>query len=868
MEWVRDRYGDPHEIEDDEDELTWTYRDPEHPDDTMLLVVFENGRLVQILQAVDRVLSQRYPPLDDAQRAASQAAGELLARAGELARVGDRGAALQCLRRAVETAPADVEARYWLGVGLIEDNQFARAAEFLEATVRDDPWHLAARWRLGLAALNAGQPQKARDACRQLLARSPDSPFHERARQLLRLAEHALAGKDTRELFAGGQPAPPARPTAEELLRTALREDSQERLFRLVRDHPDGFGDPFLEECRKFSAGLPADDRRDAFRFVLGTKLNELGRALKAVGNGQAAEGVFRLLLEIVGQKNTANLQGAAWGNLGNLLRNRGALEEAQKAFVRAGELCRQAGEQEQALFCRMNAALIPMVSGRLAEARQQLSAVLEEMRQAGASVGLIRTANNLGDVCLGMRDWQAAADYAKTALEANQDRAEPEDYRKSVELLAASRFFQGRFREGMALLQSIPSVPARVQVAVAIALDAVQMERYELALTLAEAALEISPEKNPHIFWALGMAYMNLGQAERAEQCFLEVHALAVDRQDTRLERGVVGQLAALYTHPGYGLVEKGADAWSQALARYDKILEQISGGADPALLVLVLHNLGFLWHYIGKLAKTVAERAAAHTDWPGYFEQSIRITRRCRDAARERRDLEGEALAENQLAMNAIELGRWDEATSHLDRAEELSASFQLSKAESTKGRMLYNRARIARARGDHDRAWDCYRRCVAQVELLRRAAQSDPFLISIWEEWQGLFEELVTYGLGLNRKAEALYYLESVKARAFLDLLTRRPVPPDFGDGIEGEAPAEAAGRIQSLERSLEMVRGDPAQSGLARRLEGELAQARQQQRWLTLGPGRRLPDRWAAQVTQPLHYTEVVEILKSR
>jgi hypothetical protein len=65
----------------------------------MLLVVFENGRLVNIFQAVNRALSPRYPLLDDAQRAAGQAAGELLVRAGELARAGDRGAALPCLRQ-------------------------------------------------------------------------------------------------------------------------------------------------------------------------------------------------------------------------------------------------------------------------------------------------------------------------------------------------------------------------------------------------------------------------------------------------------------------------------------------------------------------------------------------------------------------------------------------------------------------------------------------------------------------------------------------------------------------------------------------------------------------------------------------------
>src|SRR5205823_10438444 len=118
--------------------------DPEHPDDTMLLVVFENGRLANIFEAVNRVLSLRHPPLDAAERAAGQAAGELLEQAGELARAGDKGAALQCLRRAVQTAPTDVEARYWLGVGLIEDNQFAQAVEILEAAVRDDPWHLAA----------------------------------------------------------------------------------------------------------------------------------------------------------------------------------------------------------------------------------------------------------------------------------------------------------------------------------------------------------------------------------------------------------------------------------------------------------------------------------------------------------------------------------------------------------------------------------------------------------------------------------------------------------------------------------------------------------------------------------------------------
>jgi tetratricopeptide (TPR) repeat protein len=96
--------------------------------------------------------------------------------AGLLARVGERGRAIICLRRAAVRAPADdVEIFTALGIELSHDGQHEEALELLEEVVARAPELGSAHANLGMALLAAGQLEESVSASLRALELEPDS---------------------------------------------------------------------------------------------------------------------------------------------------------------------------------------------------------------------------------------------------------------------------------------------------------------------------------------------------------------------------------------------------------------------------------------------------------------------------------------------------------------------------------------------------------------------------------------------------------------------------------------------------------------------------------------------------------------------
>lgn len=140
---------------------------------------------------------------EDSARPDEQIAIALRSAAVASFRAGDRRRALPLLRRAAEADPADAEVHFFLGVGLLEEDDRNGAEAAFIVVAREAPQISQARFFLGQLRYDAGDYKAARDDLVRYLEADPAGPF--------RADAHWMAGSMA---FRGSESAPPDNPAA------------------------------------------------------------------------------------------------------------------------------------------------------------------------------------------------------------------------------------------------------------------------------------------------------------------------------------------------------------------------------------------------------------------------------------------------------------------------------------------------------------------------------------------------------------------------------------------------------------------------------------------------------------------------------
>jgi tetratricopeptide (TPR) repeat protein len=415
-------------------------------------------------------------------------------------------------------------------------------------------------------------------------------------------------------------------------------------------------------------------------------------------------------------------------------------------------------------------------------------------------------------------------------------------------------------------VLQSIRSATGRADAALTMAGYANQLMQHEVALILGEAALQARGSATAEIHSIIGRSYQHLGQGDMAAR---HLNAgLELARGDDEKELELAAQILSLYADPGARMLT-GDKSGPQTLFRmYEFVTARLDALEDPAFKELVLFNLGFTWHHIGKAAQLAARHGIAESSqWAGtYFRNSIDLTEQSLSLAHDLNNVQAQGLGHNQMAMNYIELGEWKQAAENLGRSEELLREAGGAHPEIA-ARMLYNRSRIQRAQSDHAGALESFRACLDGVEQLRAAIRSESFLVSSFGEFESLYEEFILYAIEHHPEEDILFYVESIKSRTLLDLLeasgsrAKGLLEDAYGDELR-----EIEGRIRMLRQSIGELEAD-ADPSLRQRLEKELKEATRNERALHGAGRRQLPDGSPQQFARPLHFEKIREVLSS-
>jgi CHAT domain-containing protein/predicted negative regulator of RcsB-dependent stress response len=381
------------------------------------------------------------------------------------------------------------------------------------------------------------------------------------------------------------------------------------------------------------------------------------------------------------------------------------------------------------------------------------------------------RAHRQLGDVYVATGKFESAYESYSLALRQAEKANDAErvsefnDYigfchRRLGDYKAASAYHRRALESGDMIASDTPRSRARARSLNHLGLCVSKLAEADAAEEAIEEATEKYREAIAHEEEALGLAARI---QDRWRQGYV-LRALSV----MHLERG------ALLKNP------EAAREFEQSLARAEEALELGVSMQEREWQGLALHNRGLA------LARLGRQREGLET-----FNRALELWTQIGD-------LQSAGYAHRFVARQFHETGGQPaEAEASYDRA--ILAFDKIADVES-QAFTLMDKARVAALQGRRQEAAGLYDAGVAALEAVRARAGFPEFRKAFMGKAYDRYEEAALFALGQNLNDRALRYVESLKARAFLDQLAEGRV--ELEKGIDPDLKA----RRENLESAL--------------------------------------------------------------
>ncbi|HEY9872418.1 MAG TPA: CHAT domain-containing protein, partial [Candidatus Obscuribacterales bacterium] len=305
-------------------------------------------------------------------------------------------------------------------------------------------------------------------------------------------------------------------------------------------------------------------------------------------------------------------------------------------------------------------------------------------------------------------------------------------------------------------LAQSVSEQKAEADRLLQQGIEQYQVSQFEAALQSCEQALIIYREIKDRsgegaVLGNLGIAYYSLGDYTKAIKYLQQSLAISREIKDRQGEEQSLGNLGAAYG--ALGDYTKEIDYHEQRLAIAREIKDRSGEGA-------ALGNLGFAYFSLADYTKAI-----------DYHQQFLAIAREIKD-----RSGEGAALGNLGAAYDALA-----DYTKAIEYHEQFLAIAREIKDRRGEGAALNNLGFAFQKFGNLTAAEKTLREGIAVLDSLRAGlGNKDEFKISIFEEQARTYRTLQEVLIAQNKIDAALEISEAGRARAFVDLLSRKISP----------------------------------------------------------------------------------------
>lgn len=306
-------------------------------------------------------------------------------------------------------------------------------------------------------------------------------------------------------------------------------------------------------------------------------------------------------------------------------------------------------------------------------------------------------------------------------------------------------------YQQQFALVQQLNDRPAIANVLANLGSIYRILGNYQEALRFTQRSLELRRVLNDRPGEGLVLANLGNIQAELGKyETAIDLHqrSLAIS-QEVRDWRGVVlsfNSLGALYA---------GLGEYRKAQQHYEASLRTAQTIHFPAAAGSAFSNLGFVLHAQGHYDQAIA-----------HYQQSLTIAQQLNDAR-----MVGTALA--GLGLGYTSLADYAQALTYQQQSLHLAQKIGDRKLA---GLTLSNMAYTLWRSGDLARAEQQYRAALATLESLRLHL-NDPDKVSIIDTQMVSYNNLLQVLIARQQPAAALEVAERSRARAFVELLSRR-------------------------------------------------------------------------------------------
>jgi transcriptional regulator with AAA-type ATPase domain/tetratricopeptide (TPR) repeat protein len=279
--------------------------------------------------------------------------------------------------------------------------------------------------------------------------------------------------------------------------------------------------------------------RRCSVRIVFAYWLARIA-ALRRLSRYEEAEGTAAHLLARTQEESDLLLQGHACGQLANILKLRGRLEEAQKLYARAAHLHRQAGDYRGVVIDHLNRGWVLNRLGFQEESAEAFAQAHRRALEIGHEALSLKARIGLGMAALRRGRWEEARRCLLAAWREARRKGMPREEALALEFLAETAVLARRMPQARTALRLARSLAKRLAPRGDLAVETgirsalVALASAELEKARREALETASLAEETGLVWERAQALRlaatasaRAGQKEEARQLFVQAHSL-----------------------------------------------------------------------------------------------------------------------------------------------------------------------------------------------------------------------------------------------------------------------------------------------------------------------------------------------------
>ncbi len=533
-------------------------------------------------------------------------------------------------------------------------------------------------------------------------------------------------------------------------------------------------------------------------RLGEGIVLGYIGNCYKHFGEYDKALDLLHQVLEVKRSLNARLEIGKTLNHLGLVHWEMGDYDPAIERFLESLQVADEMGHRQLQAALLNNLSLVYDEQGDYRKSQEQYERSLALHRELGDRESEGATLGNIGGVHYLLGNFRKAIGYYAQSYAISRELSLKPSQSQDLGNLALSHLELDENSEALKLLEQALLLAREAGLKkeegdwlTGRGIALLRRGDYSDALVNYRQALEIyeKAEMKRELVEArqyLAEAYLRLGDTASSRRELEKALSLA---ESIGHKRGAVASLTLLADLAWY------RQKYEVALSHYSRALSaaQDLGEQDKEAGLLI---------QLGRVETERGNYQAAQTS----LEQALAMARRQGMKTYQATALLGQAELLRRQAQNRESLALYKEAI-------ELAESLQ--NPEVT-WRLYHGQGRALEALERYQGAIASYRAAIEQIETMRGRIREEPFRAGFMEDKYEVYVDLVRLLLKLGRTAEAFFYVEKSRARAYLDLLGNGRIEAG-GSGLAGKPDEERALRkkIEQLRKLLEREHARPQQ-----------------------------------------------------